>query len=166
MKIIEINWFGPFTHNQVVDMNNDCDYGIYQVYGNHRIYGENVLLYVGKAKDQTFGVRIPQHEDWFGFEENQQSFFIGKIGADKNTTLHDWSEQIDYAETRIIGHCQPGWNSSGLKSFKMNFSFEEAVILNAGIKKHLPSIIYDVFLKNSTLRKNNWEAFSKKSILQ
>jgi hypothetical protein len=34
------------------DFNSEKDYGIYQFYGDHPVYGENTLLYIGKARDQ------------------------------------------------------------------------------------------------------------------
>ena len=66
VKLIEIEWEGPFTMEEISNKNKSDDFGIYMAYGQHRIYGENVLLYVGKAEQQKFSVRILQHlnEDW------------------------------------------------------------------------------------------------------
>ena len=56
MTIIHVQWDGPFTLDQLSEMNNEYDYGVYQVYGSHPIYGSDVLLYIGKAGKLTFGV--------------------------------------------------------------------------------------------------------------
>jgi len=34
---ITIQWEGPFTAKEIREKNDDTDFGIYQVYGNHRI---------------------------------------------------------------------------------------------------------------------------------
>lgn len=53
--IIHIEWDGPFKLDQLSELNNtDIDFGIYQIYGSHPIYGADVLLYIGKADRQTF----------------------------------------------------------------------------------------------------------------
>lgn len=52
IEVIQIKWESPF---RIDDLNDDeIDYGIYQIYGNHLVYGENVLLYIGQANEQTF----------------------------------------------------------------------------------------------------------------
>ena len=63
MTVIHVQWDGPFTLEQILELNDDFDYGVYQVYGSHPIYGSDVLLYIGKASQQTFSVRIKQ-EQW------------------------------------------------------------------------------------------------------
>jgi hypothetical protein len=37
------------------------DYGLYQIYAHHLVFGSGALVYIGKAQEQTFGVRIAQH---------------------------------------------------------------------------------------------------------
>ncbi|TQP76852.1 hypothetical protein FLL89_19800, partial [Vibrio cholerae] len=61
---IHIQWDGPFSLEQIKLMNTRTDYGLYQVYGTHTVYGSNVLLYIGQATYQTFGTRILQHSKW------------------------------------------------------------------------------------------------------
>lgn len=50
-------------------MNDEMDYGIYQVYGKHQIYGNDVLLYIGKADLQTVGKRISQ--EWWEYVNDE-----------------------------------------------------------------------------------------------
>jgi hypothetical protein len=60
-KHIHIYWEGLFTLDQLTEIqDNTRDYGVYQIYGGHPVYGSNVLLYIGKADRQTFGTRVSQ----------------------------------------------------------------------------------------------------------
>ncbi len=47
---IPIDW-EKVAFKTTENYNKKWDYGIYQVYGNHYSYGENSLLYIGKAKE-------------------------------------------------------------------------------------------------------------------
>jgi len=62
VKIINIWWGEPILLKDLesgkVGNNTDEDYGIYQIYGTHPIYGNDTLLYIGKASQQTFARRI------------------------------------------------------------------------------------------------------------
>lgn len=40
------------------------DYEIYQIYGYHSVFGDNVLLYISKADKQTFHIRLNQETWW------------------------------------------------------------------------------------------------------
>jgi len=55
IEVIQIKWESPFRIDDLKSLNDDeIDHGIYQIYGNHLVYGENVLLYIGQANEQTF----------------------------------------------------------------------------------------------------------------
>jgi len=61
-RIIHINWDGPYTLEDLPDLRDEnIDYGVYQIYGGHPVYGSSVLLYIGKAESQTFGTRIAEY---------------------------------------------------------------------------------------------------------
>ena len=49
LLIIEIGWSGPYDLAQISKLNTNSDYGLYQIYGTHNIFGANTLLYIGKA---------------------------------------------------------------------------------------------------------------------
>ncbi|MGF7014622.1 hypothetical protein [Ornithinibacillus bavariensis] len=73
MRLIHIDWDGPFILaelNTITD--NEIDYGIYQVYGSHNVYGSNTLLYIGKADRQTIGKRISQEQWWWNYKRSKQ----------------------------------------------------------------------------------------------
>jgi hypothetical protein len=53
-KIVHIEWDGPFSIDEAKEKNGKDDYGVYQIYGNHPVYGYGASLYIGKAADQTF----------------------------------------------------------------------------------------------------------------
>lgn len=47
VKIIEIEWDGPKMESEFSNLNESNDYGLFQLYGTHELYGPNTLLYVG-----------------------------------------------------------------------------------------------------------------------
>ncbi|MCY4665374.1 MAG: hypothetical protein OXC00_11965, partial [Acidimicrobiaceae bacterium] len=51
---IHLLWKGPHTYQEVLGMDGDADFGIYQAYGPHPASGTESLLYIGQANDQTF----------------------------------------------------------------------------------------------------------------
>ena len=66
---VHIFWSGPYSLNNLSKLNDEQKhYGVYQIYGHHALYGSHVLLYIGKADQQTFGKRISQ-EDWEFIED-------------------------------------------------------------------------------------------------
>ena len=58
-KAVHIEWQGPYSTSQLAELCSSCDYGVYAIYGYHPVYGSSSLLYIGKARDRTFGQRIP-----------------------------------------------------------------------------------------------------------
>src|SRR5438128_1203923 len=98
--IIEIEWEGPFSFTDMLKSRKDkkSDYGIYCVYGNHVLSGDDTLLYIGKANDQTFSSRISQHEWWIDWEPVDIKIFLGYLGGCDG--LYDelkWKNEIDIA---------------------------------------------------------------------
>jgi len=79
-ETIRIKWEGPYSFKEVIEdrmFNSEAmDFGVYQLYGCHPVYGSNVLLYIGKAQDQTFSKRISQH----GLEYNEDYKNRGVVG--------------------------------------------------------------------------------------
>lgn len=143
VKRIRIRWYGPLDQDAVRDSTLPTDYGLYLVYGDHRIYGSNVLLYVGKAEQQTFGARIPQHKEWFDWKDVNLRFYLGRIlgEEDPKDTTKDWDDQIQCAEIALIQYCQPAWNSASLNSDNSTEIFGSYSIGNFGSKQDLPSML-------------------------
>jgi hypothetical protein len=81
---ITIEWEGPFTICAVKEMD---DYGLYQIYGEHIIFGKNSLLYIGatnlKKTGRTFSDRFKEHlRNWIDYDrENGKdvSIYIARV---------------------------------------------------------------------------------------
>jgi len=132
--LIQIRWDGPYRLTELSSLNDvKTDYGVYQIYGKHTVYGENVLLYIGQANQQTFGTRIMQHSYWF---EDDFSIYIGRLNA-SNTPKDDiWTEEINLAESLLIYVHTPAYNTMNINS--INYSkLENIHILNLGRFKNL-----------------------------
>jgi len=90
--IIHIEWDGPFKLDQLSELNNiDIDFGIYQIYGSHPIYGADVLLYIGKADRQTFCQRIAQEEWIYNCDSKSVKVYIGRLAGSKTPGANRWS---------------------------------------------------------------------------
>ena len=114
-ELIHIWWEGPYSLDEVREMKNAArDYGVYQVYGTHALYGSGVLLYIGKAQEQTFAVRISQ-ETW---TENRDArnvqIYVGRLyrsSHEERPDLGGWSRQINDAEKLLIYAHGPVFNT-------------------------------------------------------
>ncbi|SRR6266545_152071 len=71
LRRVRVMWTGPYTLDEVLQKNDPKDdFGVYQVYGQHVVFGSGSLLYIGKACDQTFAARFQQHTDWLKAESD------------------------------------------------------------------------------------------------
>ncbi|MBC5852933.1 hypothetical protein H8Q88_18790 [Vibrio metschnikovii] len=114
---IHIDWSGSYTLDELKGLTSSSDYGIYQIYGTHPVYGSDVLLYIGKADYQTLGVRIPQHDKWaYTSDVNNIRVYIGRLGSNLQVSESEWSKLIDLAERLLIYTHKPAYNSSCLNS--------------------------------------------------
>lgn len=113
---IHIGWAGPYTLANIGQLNRPHDYGVYQIYGNHPVYGSDKLLYIGKASSQTFGVRIKQQPWQFNPDGERINFYIGRLSGSNTPNDDEWDRQIDSAERLLIYAHGPAYNSAGLNS--------------------------------------------------
>ena len=158
MTIIEIEWSGPYTLEDIQKMDGESDYGIYQIYGTHTIFGENSLLYIGKAQDQTFATRISQHKEWFIEELSELKFFIGQLGGTKLTTEKEWAQGINDAEKLLIFFSSPPYNSQNLNDYG---DVSETIVLNFGKRNRLPMEVSTLYYEN-VFGKEKWKIFEEK----
>ena len=137
--LIQIQWNGPFKLTELsLLMNEETDYGIYQIYGKHPIYGNDVLLYIGKADYQTLGKRISQ-EGWLNTNDsNNTKIYVGRLHGSKNTTNELWSTEIDLAERLLIFVHKPAYNSKSISSLP-DSKLQNIHILNWGDHRDLLS---------------------------
>src|SRR6059036_2649018 len=102
-QIIYIKWEGPLDTEAALALTSEQrDYGLYQIYGAHPVYGPRVLLYIGKAREQTFGARFEQE---FGdlFSDTEISFvYVGRMDGERTPHLDQWRKEIDQAEQLLI----------------------------------------------------------------
>ena len=159
-----LNWSGPFTSLQIKEVNHfkenvhsvKNDYGIYQIYGVHPIFGPNSLLYIGRAKEITFGQRFASHDEWMQKESGDCTIYLGRLFSnEENNTPEDkeWSKQIELVERLLINYCSPPYNGSNI----LSASFEEDVILyNFSKKMVLPFVLSSLWKKYEPGEKINY----------
>ncbi|HBS86262.1 MAG TPA: hypothetical protein DEA97_06885 [Bacteroidales bacterium] len=167
-KII-IKWDGPYSYNEVIQndgknslrklidhseelLEKEIDYGVYQIYGTHPIFGPNSLLYIGKASEQEFRIRFMQHTRWISQEMDDIKFYLGRV-MDKSEenfriTNEIWRDYIDIAERLLLYYCCPPYNSASLNLKKEAFGNDDYFVLNYGKKASIP---YEVSSLHHTL---------------
>ena len=130
--LIQIQWEGSYKLTDLpILMNEETDYGIYQIYGKHPVYGNDVLLYIGKADCQTLGKRISQ-EDWLNTNDsNNTKIYVGRLHGPQNPTNEIWSTEIDLAERLLIYVHKPAYNSRSISSLP-DLELQSIHILNWG----------------------------------
>jgi hypothetical protein len=159
-EIIEIKWEGPFTLEDVKKLNSKTDYGLYQIYGTHNIFGPESLLYIGKSERRRFGLRFYEHEDWIGSEYSEIKIFVGRLGDINNSiTDNEWERQIDLAEKLLIYHCKPPYNSKNLNQYPQ--SEKNYIVLNFNKFNRLPLEVSTLREKSNCWVSNNWKPYEE-----
>ena len=111
-SIIHINWAGPYTLQTVANLTEATDFGVYQIYGPHPVYGNVQLLYIGLASEQKFGVRIPQHPWCQGTRDpSKVEVYVGRLCGVSTPNYAVWTEQIRQAERLLIYAHYPPFNT-------------------------------------------------------
>lgn len=131
---INIKWEGPLTLAEAVEKNSEQDFGLYQYYGDHPVYGSGVLLYIGKAVKQTFGGRLSQH-NWQSWVPAPVEIFIGRICTKSKISNDEWESLIDLSEKIQIFSHSPAFNTSNLN--QINSSNKDLRVMNWGMRKSL-----------------------------
>ena len=110
--VIHIEWDGPYRLDAVGALSGETDYGIYQIYGGHPVYGSTALLYIGLAAAQHFGERIPQEVQWLDNRDaGRVEVYVGRLSGSKTPTDDDWDRQIRLAERILIYSHSPPMNT-------------------------------------------------------
>jgi hypothetical protein len=114
--IVHVWWEGPVSIGALERARDATrDFGVYQVYGSHPIYGPDTLLYIGQARDQTFAVRILQEKWWWRereFCQGEVRFFLGRLYGPTVPDGTEWENQISRVERLLIYAHKPSYNSS------------------------------------------------------
>lgn len=121
MTIINIRWEGPFSLSAMADFGNvRRDYGLYQIYAHHPIYGASVLVYIGLASKQTFARRVAQH-DWASGSEPDPTriqVYLGRLTGSPTPPPDEWHTQIAKAEKLLIHSHAPAYNTQQIKELR------------------------------------------------
>ena len=134
MRIVRIKWQGPYDLADALTLNDEEeDYGVYQVYGEHVVFGDDTLLYIGIAREQTFGRRLSQH-DWL---EEDNEILVGRIAeSDYKHDYPDWSdwhELLGDVEALEIFWHSPPYNSKHLRDYHRR----PLILINEGERMRL-----------------------------
>ena len=144
--IIDVYWEGPYNLDNIDKFQEDNSHCLYQVYGHHPIYGNDVLLYLGKTEKQGITTRIKQHK-WINNQSDNCKIFVASCSV-----FEDWKKwkndqreryvkydsnrvSIENIESLLIYAHQPSYNGSKLKS--VNFGHHPFRIFNSGKRKSL-----------------------------
>lgn len=130
---IHLDWSGPYPYDEALQQRDAArDYGVYQIYGTHPVYGRSVLLYIGKADRQTFGLRLSQEAWRQGADGQDLKVYLGRLAGYGPTPDADtWSGQIGVAERMLIYAHWPAGNSSGL-NVALDARYHDVCVLNWG----------------------------------
>jgi hypothetical protein len=116
-----VYWEGPFDWGHPAK----AEHVLYQIYGAHPLYGQDVLLYIGlTARDVN--ERLSEHEWWVGDSSDRVSVRYGSVG--KFTSWPDWknikrpndasNEAIRKIEALLIYANQPAFNTANKKNIE------------------------------------------------
>lgn len=121
---IHLLWKGPYTHDAVVMMDGSTDYGVYQIYGDHPVYGLGALLYIGQARKATFASRFKEHtwmtHEW-GENATASRIYTGRIHKteeEAHPSNDRWEELIRTAEKLLISAHSPAGNAQDVGELK------------------------------------------------
>ncbi len=140
-KTIYIMWEGPFTLDEVRNLNTNNDYGLYQIYGTHSVYGAGALLYIGKAITYSFGKSI-HIAGWEYYDNaNELQIYIGRIQGDSHLSATEETIQIYSCHKLMIYAHSPACNSEVKNNFDSDEDLKPLQIINcANYKALLPEV--------------------------
>jgi len=147
---IKIWWEGPFNINDITDENIDAfqydvkstSKGIYQIYGSHPLYGNDVLLYIGRTKDKN-GFKSRLSGRWVienGNDPKNVKIYLGTIFSDSQKISDDIeNSMIEKSEVLLINAMKPAFNSSNIQSVRN--PNDEYIIYNSGSYRNIYPIL-------------------------
>jgi hypothetical protein len=118
-RTLYLEWDGVYGFDELHELDDEsCDYGVYQIYGMHPVYGAEVLLYIGKAQDQTFAKKLGEERAYWEAEGDFQpmSLCVGRLAGAVTPSQEDWRAQIDQAARLLVYAHAPVFNGRGLAS--------------------------------------------------
>jgi hypothetical protein len=113
-RYIYIDWDGPYGLDELEELDDPRqDYGLYQVYGSHPLYGEEVLLYLGATGgDRTFAGRIAEEQTYWEAEEDFQplAVYVGRLMGVVTPGAGVWEEEMEVAHRLLVFAHAPVFN--------------------------------------------------------
>jgi hypothetical protein len=133
-----IHWEGPFTLEETRRMKGKkSGYVLYQLSGQHHLYGANVLLYIGQTS-KGIKTRLGQHDEWIADEYDEMRVRLGSIGKfsswdsfgkTKTPFPNPCTKIVEKMERLLIFACQPAYNLANKNDAR---DAEEIRIFNTG----------------------------------
>ena len=119
-KRLRIEWEGPISVEGVKEKIGNDDFGLYQIYARHVVFGAGALVYIGKAQEQTFAARFRQHwEDWLRLQSDV-SVHLGRLNVGDFPSNDDWQEWrlllCDAEKLTVVWHAPP-YNSHFINDY-------------------------------------------------
>jgi hypothetical protein len=117
LKVLYIEWNGPYDFEDLEELQDEsCDYGVYQIYGMHPVYGEEVLLYLGQTDNRTFSAKLAQEKEYWDAEADFHplSIYVGRLAGQMTPGGEVWGEEVDQAARLLIYAHVPVFNARDL----------------------------------------------------
>ena len=168
MQEIIIYWYGPYSIEEIIgeikveneDIKLFKNKGLYQIYGFHPLYGNDVLLYIGKTEEQSFTKRLKnRYEIDYNSDSKNTKIYLGTItNTDKIINENEEIEYINISESLLINALKPAYNSSNVKSANKKLSDKEYIVYNEGNYKAIYPILSSKYFWKSW---KNYEVLEK-----
>jgi hypothetical protein len=129
-RTINIEWEGPLRIKDLKKFNSANDHGFYQIYGSHPVYGSNILLYIGQANVQTFGISIFQ-EGW-GYHNNEYGLqvHLGRLLTDTPMEINQRHKRIEQVFKLLVYAHSPAYNATHINNVHEDEQVQNYHILN------------------------------------
>ena len=78
------------------------------MYGTHPLYGEEVLLYLGRTESGTFGQKLEEERAYWEAESDFEpySIYVGRLAGTSTPAGEAWAQEIDQASRLLAyAHC-------------------------------------------------------------
>jgi hypothetical protein len=161
LVIIHLNWVEYEWNDKIYEeLDTEKDFGIYQVYGGHPVYGQDTLLYIGKAQDQTYSKRLKQHDDFIDTNiKNFSKINVSYFSKTDDVEYKNWGFYIGLVEKLLINSHIPAYNSQDVKGVLSKDDFKNnLLVLNWGDRGELlpevSSLRYSYYYWDNKLEEN------------
>lgn len=161
--VIHIDWKGPLSLSQVRSLRDlKSDFGLYQVYAEHAVYGR-CLVYIGLAAKQTFGVRIP-YENWGSGSENDPEkveVYVGRLKGSESPSDEEQIRQIRIAEALLIHAHAPAYNTQHMMASPKSVTHGHIRVLNSGAVRSLHREVSGLMWTEGALDVRTYKPFER-----